>query len=57
MKLIQRQREKCRMIGMRCKYYKGYYKGIEKRGSKYIRKKLSKREIERNNRKKSSKDG
>jgi len=39
------------MIGMRYKYYKGYYRGIqiEKRGSKYIKKELSKREVERNN--------
>jgi len=31
-KIVQKQREKCRMIGMRCKevYYKGIY--IERKG-------------------------
>jgi len=44
MKIVQRQREECRIVSMRCKIY---YKGIEIE-RKYIRKELD-RKLERNN--------
>jgi len=47
MKIVQEQREECRMIDMR--YKEVYYKGIDrKKVFYYIRKELGRREIDSN---------
>jgi len=47
-KIVQNQKEECRMLCMRCKiYYKKIEKRIERKEPKYIRKELNRREVEK----------